>query len=341
MISVFDDGPCPPCPAPFNMAAHVLARADAQPGKTALQVLGAGGESLTYAALKAAVLGTGAGLLAAGVGPGDIVLMRLGNTPDFPLAYLGAIAIGAVPVPTSSQLTAREVEAIVADLAPRLVLHDPAVATAAHPRTVPLERLRGWRDLAPAEFHMGDPDRLGYIVYTSGTSGRPRAVAHAHRAIWARRMMIADWYDLRPEDRVLHAGAFNWTYTLGTGLMDPWSIGATALIPAPGTDPAALPALLRDHHATIFAAAPGVYRRLLKSDARLDLPDLRHGLTAGEKLSEDLAQAWESATGRGLYEAYGMSEVSTFISACPARPATGGALGRPQRGRRVAILGAD
>ena len=78
---------------------------------------------------------------------------------------------------------------------------------------------------------MGDPDRLAYAVFTSGTSGRAQAVGHAHRAIWARGMMHQGWEGITAEDRVLHAGAFNWTYTLGTGLMDPWTVGATALIP--------------------------------------------------------------------------------------------------------------
>jgi hypothetical protein len=92
---------------------------------------------------------------------------------------------------------------------------------------------------------MGDPDRLAYLVFTSGSSGEPKAVAHAHRAIWARRMMVQGWYGLTPEDRLLHAGAFNWTFTLGTGLLDPWAIGATALIPAPGVPIEALPLLMR------------------------------------------------------------------------------------------------
>jgi acyl-coenzyme A synthetase/AMP-(fatty) acid ligase len=54
-------------------------------------------------------------------------------------------------------------------------------------------------------------------------------------------MMWQGWYGLRADDRLMHAGAFNWTYTLGTGLMDPWAIGATALIPQAGVDPAQLP----------------------------------------------------------------------------------------------------
>ena len=108
MLSLFDQGAPAPCPAPFNMAAHVLARAGELADKIALSVIGgAQTESWTYAELEAAVRGTATGLLREGLSPGDIVLMRLGNTPDFPVAYLGAIAAGLVPVPTSSQLTER------------------------------------------------------------------------------------------------------------------------------------------------------------------------------------------------------------------------------------------
>ena len=342
MLSVFDQGPPPPCPAPFNLAAHVLGRAEELADKVALSVLlGAGSEDWTYGRLASAVRGTGTGLLRAGLSPGQIVLMRLGNTVAFPVAYLGCIAAGLVPVPTSSQLTEAETAKIIDELQPAAVLRDPSVACAPHPRQIGLDALEAMRDLPPCDWAMGDPNRLAYVVYTSGTSGSPRAVAHAHRAIWARRMMVHGWYGLTESDRLCHAGAFNWTYTLGTGLMDPWTIGATSLIPAPGTEIAALPALLRQHGATIFAAAPGVYRKILKNDVKIELPALRHGLCAGEKLSRHLHEAWRGATGSELYEAYGMSECSTFISASPGHPARGDALGRPQKGRRVAIIGED
>ena len=321
------------------MAAHVLAQADNMSCKIALSVLGE--EDWTYAALKAAVLGTATGLLETGAVAGDRVLMRLGNTVDFPLAYLGALAAGLVPVPTASALTSREVAPMIATLDPVLILHDPDVACPHDPRIVPLETLRAMRSLPAADFHMGDPERAGYIIYTSGTAGSPRAVVHAHRAIWARQMMFDGWYGLHTDDRVLHAGAFNWTYTLGTGLMDPWTRGATALIPAAGTAATDLPALIARHEATIFAAAPGVYRQLLSQPEIAAMPTLRHGLSAGEKLPPAVRARWEAATGTTVYEAYGMSECSTFISASPDHPAAPDVLGRPQQGRRIALLGED
>ncbi|WP_163851142.1 class I adenylate-forming enzyme family protein [Pseudooceanicola aestuarii] len=343
MLSIFDQGPPAPCPHPFNLAAHVLGSAGDLPDKIALSVLGlSGAERWSFARLEAAVRGTATGLLRAGLEPGQIVLMRLGNDVDFPIAFLGTIAAGLVPVPTSAQLTAPEVAKMIATLNPSAILRGDGIAC---PDTdlpcFDAPALRAMRDLPPADYAMGDPDRLAYIVFTSGTSGNPRAVCHAHRAIWARRMMHDGWYGLGGDDRLLHAGAFNWTYTLGTGLMDPWSVGATALIPAAGIGAEALPLLLRRHEATIFAAAPGVYRKILQHHTRIDLPRLRHGLTAGEKLSDTIRADWKTATGLELYEAFGMSECSTFVSSSPSRPADPGTLGRPQIGRRVALIGAD
>ncbi len=338
MDSIFRSDPPPPCPAPFNLAEYVLSHADRLSGKPALEEIG--GQIWTYGALRDAILGTATGLSAFGR-PGDRILLRLSNTVDFPIAFLGAIAAGRVPAPSSAQLTADEVTPMARALDPVVTIQAPGVAAprGGTPR-LDLAALREMRAEAPAAYDRGDPDRPAYIVFTSGTAAVPRGVVHAHRAVWARRMMIADWAALGEADRLLHAGAFNWTYTLGTGLLDPWSVGATSVIPGDGVDPDRLAHHLADRAATIFAAVPGVYRRMLKSGPP-PMPDLRHGLSAGEKLPEAIRADWRAATGTDIHEAYGQSECSTFISGSPASPAPPGVLGRPQPGRCVAVLGAD
>lgn len=343
MRAIFDHGPPPPCPTPFNLAAYVLGRAQELGNKTALAVISPdGAEAWSYAELEAAVLGTAHGFMSEGLRPGDRLLMRLGNSVDFPICYLAALAADLIPVPTSSLLTASEVTQIAEDIAPRLIVAEDGVALPAQPpcTVLPAKTMQAMYALAPAAYAMGDPDRPGYIIYTSGTSGQPRAVTHAHRAIWARRMMWDGWYGLVETDRLLHAGAFNWTYTLGTGLLDPWTCGATALIPAMRVMPDQLGLLMKEHDATLFAAAPGMYRRLLRGMLP-PLDTLRHGLSAGEKLPDSTRAAWEDATGTPIYEAFGMSECSTFVSGSPSHPAPHGTLGYPQDGRRIAVLGPD
>lgn len=323
---------------PFNLAAHVLRHAAQQPEKSALQILRlSGAERWSFGRLEAAVRGFATALDRHGTPKGARILLRMGNEPAFAVAFLGTIAHGAVPVPTSAQLTAAEIAAMAAQISPDLVIASPGIALPAGIPVMAGDEVVRAESLPPAAYDMGDPDRLAYLVFTSGSSGRPMAVAHAHRAIWARGMMHQDWEGLGPQDRLLHAGAFNWTYTLGTGLMDPWVMGATALIPGPGVEAAQLPLLMKRFDASILAAAPGIYRRILRGIMPA-LPRLRHGLSAGEALSPDLRQAWQAATGTDLHEALGMTECSTYLSGSPRRPAPMGCTGFPQPGRNICLI---
>lgn len=344
MLSLVDNGVPAPCPSPFNLAEYVLAAGRATPDRIALVILRAGGaERWSYGRLSDAVLAVAGGLLDRGLRPGDRLLLRLGNGVGFPLAFLGAIAAGIVPVPTPAGLTPPEVARVVALTRPAMIVAGPGIALP-DTLTVPVldeADLRGFEGGPHAGWAMGDPDRLAYVVMTSGTSGHPRAVAHAHRVVWARRMMHQGWEGLLPTDRLFHAGALNWTYTLGVGLLDPWAVGATAMVLAEGTGIAQIPLLLKRHQVSIFAAVPSVYRKILSENPVLSLPHMRHGLSAGEKLPPALRAAWRAATGTDLHEAFGMSECSTFLSSSPARPAPDGATGYAQPGRRIAVLGEE
>jgi acyl-coenzyme A synthetase/AMP-(fatty) acid ligase len=322
-------------PGGGNLAAYVLEAGRARPGHPALIVPGRA--RLTHGELAHRVARRAGGLRAAGLAPGARVLLRLGNEPDFPVTFLAACAAGLVPVPTSAALTGSEIAALAARIAPALCVAGEGIAL---PGGVPARAAPALdaEPLAPEDWARGDMDRLGYIVFTSGSGGASKAVAHAHRAVTARRSMHDGWYGLTPEDRVMHAGAFNWTYTLGTGLLDPWSVGATAIVPAPGTEAAALPGLIAAERATIFAAAPGIYRRMLRGDWP-DTPTLRHGLSAGERLPPATRAAWRAATGTDLHEALGLSECSTFVSGSHARPAPEGAAGYVQPGRSARVEG--
>ncbi|WP_342149718.1 class I adenylate-forming enzyme family protein [Methylorubrum sp. SB2] len=333
-------------PPRFNAARHCLAdNARLRGDKTALVMVGEGEPArLTYAEADRIVRAIAAGLLGLGLKPGDRVMIRMGNEADYVLVYFGALAAGLVALPSSPQLTADEAGFLMDNAGVAAVVVGQGFDTPAETGG------RLWLDAeAIAAMKAGEPiadyadtaaDDPATLVYTSGTTNRPKGVLHAHRAVWGRRPMHAHWLGLTESDVMLHAGTMNWTYTLGVGITDPWACGATTVLYNGPRDRGVWPGLIEAHRATIFAAVPSVYRQMLKyADLdSFDLSSLRHGVTAGEALSADLLAGWTGSTGIPLYEALGMSEISTYVSSGPTIPVRPGSPGRPQPGRCVAIL---
>ncbi len=330
----------------MNLARYCLTRAAPDPGAVALEVVGPGGallERWTYGDLTASVLSVAGGLAGEGLMRGGRILLRIGHSSDFPLFFFGAIAAGFVPVPSSALLTGPECDMLLADSGAVAVIHDgktPLPQPRDGVRFIGPEGIAALKAAPQGAFADTQRDDPAFIVYTSGTSGRPKGVLHAQRAASGRRPMDQGWYGISGSDRLLHAGAFNWTYTLGVGLMDPWANGATSIVYDGPRDPHVWPDLLEVTGATLFAAVPSLYRRILKyGDVQPHrFPRLRHGLTAGEALPAALHEEWTRRSGRPLYEALGMSEISTYVSSGPQVPTRPGSPGKPQAGRSIAIL---
>ena len=337
-------------PTRFNMARYCLeVAARATPEKVALIVVSDAHASVdraerwTYSQLNDAVKRVAAGLRGLGLATGDRLMIRMGNTSDYALLFFGAIAAGCVPLPSSAQLTEEEADFLLADSGARMLAMTEELAI----RSPPGVRVLGPADVAalraryePLDYAVTVADAPAFLIYTSGTTGQPKGVLHAQRSAWGRRLMYQGWYGIRSDDVILHAGAFNWTYTLGVGLTDPWANGATAVLYNGPRDVTIWPLLMAKFRATLFAAVPGLYRQILKYNDlnAFDLSSLRHGLTAGEALSTALLEQWRATTGKELYEALGMSECSTYVSSSPSVPVRPGSPGKPQTGRCVAAL---
>jgi acyl-coenzyme A synthetase/AMP-(fatty) acid ligase len=294
-----------------------------------------------------------------GIARGDRVLVRLPNSIDYPTAFLGAMKRGAIAVPTSTLLTPEEVRYLLQDSGAVAMVIDPAAWEAMAPvlegcgslRHVILggndlqERLSSLARHEPAERTLAsDP---AYLVYTSGTTGYPKGVLHAHRSLIGRLPASTYWFDYAPDDggpvagdRIVHSGKFNWTYVLGSALMDPLYRGKTVIAHEGRNDAATWPRLIAKHGATIFIGVPTIYRQILQKTAytRADVPTLRHCMSAGEHLSDEVFTAWRERFGLDIYEAVGMSEFSYYLSQSKRRPIRPGSAGFPQPGHGVKLL---
>jgi len=191
----------------------------------------------------------------------------------------------------------------------------------------------------PARTRPGDP---AYLVYTSGTTGYPKGVLHAHQSLIGRTPASRYWFDFDPDnvDRIVHSGKFNWTYVLGSALMDPLYRGKTVIAFEGKNDAHTWPKLIAKHRATIFIGVPTIYRQILqKTDyTAAEVPTLRHCMSAGEHLSDEVFEQWRTRFGREIYEAVGMSEFSYYLSQSRFRPIRPGSAGFPQPGHDIRLL---
>ena len=304
-----------------------------------------------------------------GVGLGERVLIRLPNSLAYPVAFLGAMKRGAIAVPTSTLLVAEEVRYLAQDSGAAVLVTDKAMWPDLEPALRDLPGLRQvvlagagplpgaaagsctLHDLdaalaaitdceAPHPTKAEDP---AYLVYTSGTTGHPKGVLHAHRAMIGRKPAASHWFDFHPGDRIMHSGKFNWTYVLGSGLMDPLYNGLTVIVHEGANDATLWPRLIAKHGCTVFIGVPTIYRQIIQKTGftKHDLPTLRHCMSAGEHLSDEMLSAWRERFGMDVYEAIGMSEISYYLSQNKFHPIRPGSAGFPQPGHDVRLLDED
>jgi acyl-coenzyme A synthetase/AMP-(fatty) acid ligase len=335
-----------------------------------------GTSSITYGELAARTSRFAQLLRNLGIPRGDRVLIRLPNSLDYPTAFLGTMKRGAISVPTSTLLTAEEVEYLAHDSGAHAIVIDKAAWKVMGPKLAGKESLRyallsgagGMTsvpgiesiDLGPALDAIAAwepaqdtaPDDPAYLVYTSGTTGYPKGVLHGHRSLIGRTPAAIYWFDLLEHgdheagaaagrgDRIVHSGKFNWTYVLGSALMDPLFHGKTVIAHEGKNDAETWPRLIARHGATIFIGVPTIYRQILQKTAfaKADVPTLRHCMSAGEHLSDEVFGLWKERFGLDIFEAVGMSEFSYYLSQSKFRPIRPGSAGFPQPGHDIRLL---
>ncbi len=298
--------------------ASILAESAMRHGRRAALV--SGSETISYERLWEEARRYGARLRAMGVGPGDRVAILMLNSPDFPRTYYGTLAIGAVVVPIHALLTPEEIAYILTDSGSKvLVCAGPLVANgtagAAAAGVAVLEVGALPSDDPIEALVQREPEDDAIILYTSGTTGRPKgAVLSQNNIVLNASVCASDLFDLVTEDVMLVAlplfHAFGQTVVLNAG----FRVGATLVLMARFDAAAALDAMIA-HGVTVFAGVPTMYIALLEAGkSRAERPPLRVALAGGASLPLAVLEAFESDFNVPIYEGYGLSETSPVAS---------------------------
>jgi acyl-CoA synthetase (AMP-forming)/AMP-acid ligase II len=282
-----------------------------------------GGTTWSYAQFAARIGAIGGGLHAAGLAPGDRVVLWMENCAEFLESLFACWAAGICAVPVNAKLHPREVAHIVGDSGARLTITTPGLAALAGimqdlapcrvvcAATDEYRRLAATAAIAPVA---SAPTDLAWIFYTSGTTGRPKGAMLSHRNLLAMSICyLADIDTLGPQDVKLHMAPLSH----GTGLYAlPFFLKGAHHVVLPGFDVDDIAATLARYDRVSMFAAPTMLTRLVNSDAvhRIDprrLKTIYYG--GGPMYVADLKRALE-LLGPRLYQIFGQGESPMTIS---------------------------
>ena len=329
--------PSPP-PERFNAAAHLLGLNAARANVTAyIDDRGA----LSYGELAERVRRCAAGLLALGVRREERVLMAMHDSSDFPVAFLGALYAGIVPVPVNTLLTADDYAFMLEHARAQALLVSKALwptlqaALAASGRTLPVivagaddaapDGTRGFASLLDAA-PLAQPadtraDDIAFWLYSSGSTGRPKGAVHTHANLyWTAALYGTPILGLREGDVCFSAAKLFFAYGLGNALTFPMSVGATTVLMAERPTPAAVFKRWIERRVTVFFGAPTGYAGMLASP---ELPQrsqvaLRLCSSAGEALPREIGERFTERFGCEIVDGLGSTEMlHIFLSNRP------------------------
>jgi acyl-coenzyme A synthetase/AMP-(fatty) acid ligase len=353
-------------PERFNAVLDIVERrAEQSPDELALVTLCADGSlaaSFTFRELNLASRRMGHALAGLGVRKGERLFVMLPRIAEWYVAMLGAIRIGAVPVPGTQQLTSRDIEyrierseAVVAitdsdgavkvdEVAERLPLLAHRIVVGAAPSGAwhAMDALLKQASDGPTPADPTASDDMMLVYFTSGTVSYPKMVAHTQASYGIGHLVTARyWQDLRPGDLHWTLSDTGWAKAAWSKLFGQWAQGATVLEMDLGRpDPELILDTLARQGVTTFCAPPTLYRTLILSDLkRYDLSRLRHCVSAGEPLNPEVIRVWEEGTG-GLtvYDGYGQSETVNVIANFRCLPVRSGSMGKPVPGFDVDVV---
>ena len=303
------------------------------------QALCCEGESITFAELAAGVRRAAAAWRALGAGKGDRVLILLPDTPQFAMAWLGALHGGMVAIAVNERLTRDEQRHMFEDSGARLFLcdlaHSPAVRVFASGKCIPADLWSRALAAAPASgaaANVGSSDPA-FWLYSSGTTGLPKGIVHAHKDVLPAGRAMHEVLGLDAGDTVFGTSKLFFAYGLEHGLLGPLALGATSVLHPAAIDPEGAAAIVARHKPAAFFSVPSFYRRLLslRPEALSAFSAVRHFIAAGERLPAPLLERWREATGRDILSLYGMSETFCVAFMTPPGKAAATRTGLPIR----------
>jgi acyl-coenzyme A synthetase/AMP-(fatty) acid ligase len=329
----------------MNVIHDVLERFPAS--KPALLAIGTDGERRVwhFGELIARSAGLSGAFAARGVRRGDVVMTLAGNRVEWVLTLLACWRMGAIALPCSTQLRRGDLALRVAATNPKLCVGEEELLTELA-EAVPAMTMADVDDALdedrPQETPMAvadlDPEDPALIVFTSGTTGEPRAALHAQRYLTAQSVQAEHWLGARDGDLVWCTTATGWSKSARNVFLAPWLRGAAAMLVDMRFDADQRLELVEREQVSVLCQAPTEYRMLAARTQLHPIPSLRRAVSAGEPLDAEAIATWREATGLEISDGYGQTETGHVTGNLVGDEVRDGSMGRPLPGFELRVV---
>ncbi|HYB11324.1 MAG TPA: benzoate-CoA ligase family protein [Alphaproteobacteria bacterium] len=318
--------------------------------------------SHSYAQLAERVNRAGNMMKALGIGLEDRVVLLMLDSVDFIACFFGAIRLGAVPIPLNTLLTANDYDFMLRDSRAKLVIVSaplyekvsPALDGRAFVQAVVVDGGTGHgrpqlHDLIAQASTILEPaatvaDDICFWLYTSGSTGQPKAAVHLHAdLVHTAALYAVPILGIVEQDIVFSAAKLFFAYGLGNAMTFPLHVGASAVLMAERPTPQSVAKRLVEHRPTIFFGVPTLYAAML-ADPNLPSREklaLRWCVSAGEALPEQVAKRWREHTGVDILDGIGSTEMLHIFLSNRPQALKYGTTGKPVPGYEMRLLGDD
>ncbi len=291
-----------------NAALLLLSGQDA--ARTALVC---GSDSLSYGALRDRVMRIAGLWRARGIKPGDRIAIKLCDGIDWVTAFLGAMWAGAVAVPVNPRVPTPEWHYILDEAGFSIILveADDATPEPWRQRTLSLGDFRRGQQLAdPVPAWPMDPLAPAFWCHSSGTSGKPKAVIHAHRFARTIEQVSRDGLGIVAADRLFASSKLFFSYPQTNSLWAGFKLGAKVIVDPLWPTAANVALTVATQRPTVLLSVPSLYRNLLHEGLAPGIAQagVRLCVSAGEALPASLRDEWQRQTGITIANGYGASE---------------------------------
>jgi acyl-coenzyme A synthetase/AMP-(fatty) acid ligase len=301
-----------------------------------------------FGELIACSAGLSGAFAARGVGRGDVVMTLVGNRIEWVLAMLACWRMGAVALPCNTQLRGPDLAYRVEAASPKLCLGEEALL-ANLPEGVPTMDLAEVAAVldedrpqeTPATVEPLDAEDPALIVFTSGTTGKPRGVVHAQRYLFGQEIQAEHWFGSRKGELAWCTTATGWSKSARNVFVAPWLTGAAAVLHDGRFDPAERLDFAEALGVNVLCQAPTEYRMLARRTTLRKLPALRRMVSAGEPLDPETIAAFRTATGLEPADGYGQTETGQVTGNLVGEPVRQGSMGKPLPGIETRIVAGE